>query len=68
MSEQPKLGWRPWGEALAAVLLGNVCYFGLMVYLPRSLQHEPFGIDPGLAADFVVCSAIYLLIRSFRAR
>ena len=56
---------RRWARALAAVLLGNAVYFGLSPRLPDALQHKPFQIDLGLAADFLICAAFYLLIGLF---
>jgi hypothetical protein len=49
-------------KALAAVLLGNLVYFGGMNYLPTALQHEPFQMDLGLVLDAVVCLFFYGLI------
>lgn len=55
---------RRWIEYLAAVLTGNGIYFlVLFPALPRSLQHQPFHFDPGLALAFVCCVAIYGVIR-----
>ena len=47
---------RRWGEALAAVLIGNAVYFGAADYLPAALRHHPFRLDVGLVADFVFSS------------
>lgn len=61
-------GWmRHWGEALAAVLLGNILYFAASPYLPESLQHEPFEIDAGLAVDFTICVLAYVAVRWIHA-
>jgi|WetSurMetagenome_2_1015567.scaffolds.fasta_scaffold855805_1 hypothetical protein len=40
---------------LIAVLGGNLTYLGLSPYLPSALQHQPFQLDWGLAADFWIC-------------
>jgi hypothetical protein len=48
-------------RALAAVLAGNTLYFLLLTrVLPTWARHRPFGLDPGLLVDFVVCLGIYL--------
>lgn len=61
-------GWvRRWGEALAAVLLGNVLYFAAAPHLPEVLQHEPFQIDAGLAVDFAICVLAYVAVRWIHA-
>ena len=54
---------RRWGEALAAVLLGNAVYFGMASYFPSALRHEPFQMDAGLVVDFVFCVLAYGLVR-----
>ena len=54
---------RRWGEALAAVLIGNAAYFGAADYLPSALRHDPFRLDVGLVADFVFCLLAYGLVR-----
>ncbi len=67
MANQKKiLGATPrrWLEYLAAILLGNgIYYFSLFPHLPGSLQHQGFQLDLGVLADFVVCVAVYGLIR-----
>ena len=56
MAEPKRPGWsRRLGEALAAVLLGNVIYFATVPFLPEELRHEPFQLDAGLAVDFTFC-------------
>jgi len=55
---------RRWLEYLVAVLLGNaIYYFSLFRHLPQSLQHQGFQMDAGVLVDFVVCVAVYGLIR-----
>jgi hypothetical protein len=44
-------------KPLLAVILGNFTYFRIYSSLPPVLQHQPFVIDWGLAADFWVCLA-----------
>jgi hypothetical protein len=53
-----------WLEYLIAILLGNaIYYFSLAPHLPESLRHQGFQLDPGMFLDFVVCVAVYGLIR-----
>jgi ABC-type uncharacterized transport system permease subunit len=55
---------RRWLEYLVAVVLGNaIYYFSLFRHLPTSLQHQGFQMDAGVLVDFVVCVAVYGLIR-----
>jgi hypothetical protein len=55
---------RRWLEYLIAILLGNAIYdFSLVPHLPPSLQHQGFQIDLGMLLDFIVCVAVYGLIR-----
>jgi ABC-type uncharacterized transport system permease subunit len=55
---------RRWLEYLVAVVLGNaIYYFSLFRHLPISLQHQGFQMDAGVLVDFVVCVAVYGLIR-----
>ena len=64
MAEQRRPGWsRRRGEALAAVLLGNVVYFAAVPLLPRELRHEPFQFDVGLSVDFAFCVLAYVAVR-----
>jgi len=56
--------WRRWLEYLVAILIGNaIYYFSLAPHLPSSLHHQGFQIDLGAAVDFLVCLAVYGLIR-----
>jgi hypothetical protein len=55
---------RRWLEYLVAILLGNlIYYFSLLPHLPEALRHVGFQVDWGMALDFVVCVAVYGLIR-----
>lgn len=55
---------RRWVEYLAAILVGNAIYYlSLSPHLPGSLRHQGFQMDPGVMVDFVVCVAVYGLIR-----
>jgi hypothetical protein len=55
---------RRWLEYLAAILIGNaIYYFSLAPHLPGALRHQGFRTDWGAAVDFVVCVAVYGLIR-----
>jgi len=56
------------GESFLAVLLGNIIYFAAAPALPPSLQHQLFRPDLGLLLDFVVCAAVFGLIRLVRSR
>lgn len=55
---------RRWLEYLVAILLGNaIYYFSLVPHLPENLRHQGFQVDLGMLLDFVVCVAVYGLIR-----
>ena len=55
---------RRWLEYLVAILLGQVIYyFSFVPHLPNSLRHHGSDIDLGLGVDFLICVAIYGLIR-----
>jgi len=55
---------RRWLEYLVAILIGNaIYYFSLVPHLPDSLRHQGFRTDWGAGIDFVVCVAVYGLIR-----
>ncbi len=50
-------------KQLAAILLGNLLYFFLLLpHLPEAGRHHPFRIDLGLIVDFWVCVVIYGVI------
>jgi len=40
----------------------------LLPGLPPDWVHQPFQLDRGLALDFVLCLALYLILRSVSAR
>jgi hypothetical protein len=52
-------------DGLIAVLAGNAVYFLLMPHLPARFQHQPFQQDLGLVIDFLVCFALFGLLRRF---
>lgn len=55
---------RRWIEYSIAILLGNAIYFFILFpSAPRVLQHQPFRFDPGLVLDFLLCVAVYGVIR-----
>jgi len=55
---------RRWLEYLVAILLGNaIYYFSLVPHLPESFHHQGYRIDLGMLLDFVICVAVYGLIR-----
>ena len=56
------------GESFLAVLLGNIIYFAVSPALPANLQHQLFRPDVGLVLDFLVCVAVFALIRLLRTR
>lgn len=55
---------RRWLEYLIAILLGNAIYFfSLAPHLPASMRHTTLATDRGTFVDFMVCVAVYGLIR-----
>ena len=55
---------RRWLEYFVAILIGNaIYYFSLVPHLPDRLRHQGFQVDWGMALDFIVCVAVYGLIR-----
>lgn len=55
---------RRWLEYLAAILIGNAIYYlSLVPHLPEALRHRNFAVDWGTLVDFLVCAAVYGLIR-----
>jgi hypothetical protein len=57
------------GDALAAILAGNLLYFLLLSpRLPQAWRHQPFAFDPGLIADFLLCLGLFALARWLRGR
>lgn len=58
-----------WRDFLLAVLAGNALYYlALFGLLPSGWQHQPFAFDRGLGLDFVLCLALYALLRWARRR
>lgn len=57
---------RRWAEYLIAILAGNIIYLAIEPELPILLRHRMFQIDLGLALDFLICVALYGLIRLVR--
>ena len=51
------------GQYLLAILGGNAIFLLLNPHLPPELQHRIFRIDWGIAVDFLLCAAVYGLIR-----
>jgi hypothetical protein len=58
---------RRWAEYLVAILLGNIIYLFIEPQLPYVMRHRMFRVDFGLGIDFVLCVAIYGLVRQFRS-
>ncbi len=55
---------RRWFEYLIAIILGNAIYaFSLSPHLPAVLRHPGTTLDWGVLVNFVVCAAVYGLIR-----
>jgi hypothetical protein len=57
---------RRWAEYLVAVLAGNVAYLFVEPQLPVAMRHRMFRVDLGLGIDFLMCVAIYGLVRLVR--
>jgi hypothetical protein len=57
---------RRWAEYLVAILGGNIVYLAIEPGLPMALRHRMFQIDAGLAIDFLICVALYGVVRLFR--
>lgn len=57
---------RRWAEYLVAVLGGNIAYLAMEPELPALFRHRMFQIDLGLALDFLICVALYGVVRLFR--
>ncbi len=57
---------RRWAEYLVAVLAGNVAYLFVEPQLPAAMRHRMFRVDLGLGIDFLMCVAIYALVRLVR--
>ena len=57
---------RRWAEYLLAVLAGNIIYLAIEPQLPNPLRHRMFKVDLGLAIDFLICVALYGVVRLAR--
>jgi hypothetical protein len=57
---------RRWAEYLVAVLAGNIAYLFIEPQLPAAMRHRMFRVDLGLAIDFLMCVALYGLVRLVR--
>ena len=70
MAEQPprRSVFSGLGETFLAVVLGNIIYFASSPLLPAALQHELFRPDLGLLLDFLVCAAVFYVVRLVRNR
>jgi hypothetical protein len=53
-------------EALVAVLAGNAIYYLLMPHLPSVARHRLFREDWGLLVDFLICTAIFAVVKYMR--
>lgn len=53
-------------DALLAVLAGNTIYFLLAPHLPPFARHSIFIEDWGLLVDFLVCLAIFVVVKVAR--
>jgi hypothetical protein len=53
----------PLAKMLLAILAGNVLYYILMPHLSEFWQHKIFQIDAGLGLDFLLCVAMYGVVR-----
>jgi hypothetical protein len=65
--ERPRVSraWQ-WGEYIFAVLAGNVIYYSIEPALPLWLHHRLDRADPGVLLDFLICAAMYGLVRLVR--
>ncbi len=52
-------------DALVAVMAGNAAYFLLMPHMPEWARHVPMRFDAGIAVDFLLCLALFGLVRWF---
>jgi hypothetical protein len=57
---------RRWAEYLVAILAGNILYMYVEPQLPSGMRHRMFRVDWGLALDFLICVAVYGVVRLFR--
>ena len=57
---------RSLGQAVIAVVVGNVIYFLLLwPHLPRHAQHQVYRFDLGLLIDFWACAACFGAVKLF---
>lgn len=62
VSKQTEMRFYNFQRSLAAILLGNLIYFALLMpILPPVARHGLYRIDLGLLIDFVICAALYML-------
>jgi hypothetical protein len=54
----------PWAKSLLAILAGNVLYYTLQPHLSEFWQHKLFQVDAGLGLDFILCAAMYIVVRA----
>ncbi len=60
---------RSFFQALVAIVAGNAIYFALLMpHLPPAWRHGVGQLDLGLAADFVLCAVLYLVVRQLDTR
>lgn len=57
-----------WMRMLLAILLGNLIYFAASPFLPPSMTHNLYEVDPGLFIDFAICAGLYLLFRKSKPK
>lgn len=55
-----------WGEYILAILAGNVIYLLIEPALPAWLRHRLYRADPGVLLDFLICAAMYGIVRLLR--
>ncbi len=54
----------PWAKSLLAILAGNTLYYAFQPHLSEFWQHKLFQVDAGLGLDFILCAAMYILVRA----
>ncbi len=54
----------PWAKSLLAILAGNTLYYAFQPHLSEFWQHKLFQIDAGLGLDFILCAAMYIVVRA----
>ena len=55
-----------WGEYFLAILAGIILYLSIEPALPASLHHRLDRTDPGVLLEFLLCAAMYGLVRLAR--